>query len=169
MNKYLILILVMFLMSCSITNNKPTIKAEIYKYGIYESKANGLVLANQAIPSGKIILDSEDKYVKETNKIPLRLNVSFGYDFKISGLKEKNITLHCVIKHPPIHKPDGTVSTLTEYDYSYEVENGKLDYGAYYTMNHDYEMVEGTWIRSYYYKGKLLISKKFFISKKYVE
>lgn len=149
-------------------NSKDQVTGEIYRYGLYENVGEYYTENNSAVPSGKIgKTTGHARHVRQTDQIPLVFGVRFGYDFRIHGLPDDSVTLKCVVTHPPITRHDGKTQTRFEYETEFKVVDGIVENGASYYINHDYEMVAGTWTRSYYYEGKLILHKTFEVSSRY--
>ena len=139
------------------------VEARITKYGIYKNVGEYTTEANEAAPSGR---NATGKYVfvEQTDIIPLEFNIGFGYDFEITGLpKNKDIEITLVYEHPPIYRHDKKMSTSFRMVEKYNTVSGVVRDGLHYILNHDYELVPGTWTQSYEYKGRIILKKEFYV------
>ncbi len=95
--------------------------------------------------------------------IPMRLGVRFGYDFEIRGAKpNSSLALRCVVEHPPMHMPDGSVRTKVEYECAYDTDaDGVALYGNSYQFTDPYELVPGRWTRAHYLGSRRLMFQAF--------
>ena len=56
------------------------------------------------------------RQVEHTTRIPMKLGVRFGYDLELRGAPPNlQFALKCVIEHPPMRMPNGTVRTSLIY------------------------------------------------------
>lgn len=126
---------------------KKKIESELYSYGIYSRWDRD----KKELP----------KLVKITTKIPLELDIEFGYVIRIRGAKGKRIQFE--IDHP--HFTD---------------ENGKIALpftGEYFVKSNDYQFFlgdtiwkplhdkKGEWKLTTWLDGKVLFQKSLFVKK----
>ena len=162
-----ILIALTAILSCDMTSNENNkITAEITQFGIFERTSELIRFKDPGSPSGySVKSETSPKLAKQTDKIPLKHNIAFGYDFKITGfVTNGDVVLKEVITFPLMTLPNGEQITSKEADRTFYSTNGVVINGASYILNNDFEMIEGTWSRAYYFQGKRLLYKEFEVS-----
>jgi len=134
----------------------------ILQWGIYTLLRGGDVVESEKTTTGKAVSKPVITRDRETDRIPLIKDKYMAYQYRLSNLPDTRVVkLRRVLKHPPFHLPDGTVSTGSDF-----MITKKLDYGevfAYdaYALNEDYEMVEGEWVFQLWYEDGMLVEQKF--------
>ena len=133
------------------------VKAEITEYGYYQMTADPKRYRNISSTSGFVQEGGEPELVEKTDQIPLELTRLFGFKFRISGFDSKrSVQLKLVVSHPKITRPNGSTSTGYSYPLVFDVEDGVIENESGYSIDHQFEMVEGEWKFEYwYYKDKL--------------
>jgi len=66
-----------------------------------------------------------------------------------------------VVTHPEITRPNGSRSTGYTYPILLEVKDGVIENQSGYSLDHDYELVEGEWTFEYWYYKQRLVSQTF--------
>ena len=146
------------------------VKINIVDYGIYKQEKNFETIPdNEAVSGYRSESETNDsvKLVKKTTNIPLIKGIMFGFRAKITGLNSENsetITIRC--EHPNIKHPNGTSSSLYEFDTLIYKEKGIPDGGIMFIMSEDYEMVSGKWKFMVLQNGNLLAKKEFITSER---
>ena len=138
------------------------IKVEILEYGIYSSKSEVKRERNYATTTGYVRSAKEVELLEQTTNIPLNKSRLFGFKFRISGLDEADYArFHLVVKHPEMIRPNGTRSTGYDYAINLNTKSGVVENQSGYSLDKDFELVEGDWEFEYWYKGKKILGQKF--------
>jgi Domain of unknown function (DUF3859) len=96
--------------------------------------------------------------------IPLLKGIYFGYKFKLDDLpSDTTVDLTWTVKHPPMHKPDGSTDTGYSLVRKVHVDRGSITGISGYILSDDDELVPGDWTLTYSYNGKVLIGKTFHV------
>ncbi len=137
-------------------------QAKIIERGYYNFTNETERLVSPLISSG-YVKRGEAELVKDTQRIPLKIGRLFGFRFHISGI-DKNldvIPLELVVVHPEMKKPDGTTSSGYRYNIHLNLNNGMVEDKAGYSINEDFEMVEGDWQFEFLFMNKTLLKQTF--------
>ncbi|NOX91441.1 MAG: DUF3859 domain-containing protein [Gammaproteobacteria bacterium] len=137
-------------------------QVKIIERGYYEFTENTERLTHPLSTSG-YVTRGKARLVKETQRIPLKKGRLFGFRFHIYGI-EKNIgviPLELVVIHPEMKKPDGSLSTGYRYNIDLKLNNGMVEDKTGYSINEDYEMVEGDWQFEFLFMNKTLLKQTF--------
>ena len=137
-------------------------KVKILEYGYYEFSNESSRSINPKATTG-YVTKGKAKLLKTTSQIPLGKGRLFGFKFHISGLREAAnvLPLELIVKHPPMTKPDGTVSTGYSYTMDLKLTKGEITDNTGYQLNEKYEMVEGDWLFEFRLLNKSILQKKF--------
>ena len=137
-------------------------KSEVTEYGYYKKITELERERNVASTTGYVRTGGEVQLESQTNEIPLTLNQLFGFKFRIEGFEGKDaVQLKLVVKHPVITRPNGSTSNGYSYPVLLDVKNGVINNQSGYSIDHDYEMVEGDWTFEYWYQDQKLLSHSF--------
>ena len=143
------------------------VKGEITEYGYYKMTTDPKRYRNLASTSGYVQEGGEPELVENTDQIPLELKRLFGFKFRISGFDDKrSVQLKLVVSHPKIVRPNGSTSTGYTYPLVFDVKDGLIENESGYSMDHEFELVEGEWKFEYWYYKQKLISQTFHTYKK---
>ena len=136
--------------------------AEILEFGYYEVESEGQRFEDKNATSGIIQTGPTVKLVQQTDLIPIEAGRLFGFRFLLKGFTGKeDIDIREVVAHPRITRPGQKASTGFETKLPLIVRQGQLSDYAGYSLNHDYEMVEGEWRFEFWYEDKKLLEQKF--------
>lgn len=165
-NKHLVLLLLAGILIAPVSSsvvyadNKYT--GEITEFGYYRKISELERERNLATTSGFVRTGGEVELEASTREIPLKLNRLFGFKFRIAGFENKEaVQLKLVVEHPEIKRPNGSTSKGYSYPVLLEVKNGVIDNQSGYSIDHEYEMVEGDWTFEYWYNDEKLLSHTF--------
>lgn len=161
MNKFTVGCVVVFVLAVldsGVVQAAGLIKAEVTEYGYYQKKGDFKRYRNIAATTGYVKEGSDVELVKQTHRIPLAMNRLFGFKFRVTGFDDKDaVQLKLVVTHPKIKRDNGSTSTGYSYPVLVDVKDGVIENRSGYSIDHDYEMVEGTWtFELWYYKQKLV-------------
>ncbi|MCF6256086.1 MAG: DUF3859 domain-containing protein [Gammaproteobacteria bacterium] len=137
-------------------------QAKIIERGYYNFIDETERLASPLISSG-YVKRGEAELVKDTQRIPLEMGRLFGFRFRISGI-DKNIgviPLELVVVHPEMKKSDGSSSSGYRYNIHLKLTNGMVEDQIGYSINEDFEMVEGDWQFEFLFMNKTLLKQAF--------
>lgn len=143
------------------------VKGEVTEYGYYKMTADPKRYRNLASTSGYVQEGGKPELVENTDQIPLELKQLFGFKFRISGFDDKrSVQLKLVVSHPKIVRPNGSASTGYTYPLVFDVKDGLIENESGYSIDHEFELVEGEWKFEYWYYKQKLISQTFKTYKK---
>ncbi len=138
------------------------LSSTITEYGYYKVDSEPERYRNIASTSGYVKEGGEVELVEQTQRIPLEKNRLFGFKFRISGFDDKDaVQLKLVVTHPEITRPNGSKSTGYSYPILLEVKDGVIENQSGYSLDHEYELVEGDWTFEYWYYKQKLVSQTF--------
>jgi hypothetical protein len=110
--------------------------------------------AGYATIAGRLVI------TEQTDVIPLRKNIGFGFTWRASGLP-LHVDVKYLIEHPPITKPDGQRIDSFEEAMTLESINGVVETTDCYMLSEDHELVPGNWAISIIYNGATLAKRTF--------
>jgi hypothetical protein len=93
-------------------------------------------------------------FAQSSDKICAKLGSQFGLSYRLN--ERRTAIVQISIDHPPIHLPDGRITTHEQYDFTANVENV-----AGFRFHHDYELVSGTWTFAIADHDRVLAQKSF--------
>ncbi|MBI3774348.1 MAG: DUF3859 domain-containing protein [Gammaproteobacteria bacterium] len=136
--------------------------AEIIEFGYYEVQNEGQRFEDPNVTSGVTQAGPIVKLIQQTDDIPIEAGRMFGFRFRLKGFSGKeDIVIREVVTHPSMSRPGQKASTGYEVKLPLIVRRGELIDYAGYSLNHDYEMVEGDWRFEFWYEDKKLLEQKF--------
>ncbi len=146
--------------------NETVPQGSVIEYGIYKAVKKGQLQDDPSTSTGKIIRKPVLELVEQTNRIPLKKETYFAYQYRITRLPKSTLIkpwmeLRRILIHPDIIRPDGSRSTRSERIIREKVDTGQVIALDGYAFNEDYEMVEGDWIFQIWYQDSLLVEQKF--------
>lgn len=137
-------------------------KGEVVEFGYYEKISEPSRFQNLSSTSGFVKEGGEVTLSEQVDKIPIQLNRLFGFKFKLTGFEGKEtVQIRLSVKHPEMTRPNGSKATEYSYPVMLDVKDGIVENQTGYSMDHDYEMVEGEWVFEIWYYQQKLISKTF--------
>ncbi len=137
-------------------------KSEVLEYGYYEFTGDAQRLSSAKATSG-FVTRGDAQLVKQTERVPIESGRLFGFRFRFSGMN-RNVgvmPLELIVEHPPMTKPDGTVSTGYRYFLQLPMKNGVVEDKTGYRLNEVYEQVEGEWRFIYRFMNKPILEQRF--------
>lgn len=135
---------------------------KVTKYGLFRELGRGWIQDDPSASTGKIIRGATLEFVEDTDRIPLRKGVQFGYRYWLKFPSDQNqIGLRRVLIHPEMTLPDGSKVTQSERKISMRATHGIVTSIDAYALSEDYELVEGEWIFQIWHKGKMLAEQQF--------
>ncbi len=138
------------------------IMGEVTEFGYYKVKVDPKRYRNIASTSGYVKEGGEVVLEESTERVPLKIGRLFGFKFRISGFENKrSVQLKLVVTHPEITRPNGSTSTGYSYPVAFDVKDGVIENESGYSIDHEYEMVEGEWRFEYWYYKQKLVTKTF--------
>lgn len=133
------------------------------RFGLFRQRSSGRIVKEPEASTGMIARGSTLEFEGvNTNRIPLRKGVRFGYRYwlKIPG-EAKRPGLTRVLIHPQMTLPDGTVVTRSSRMINKRATHGIVTAIDAYGITEDYELVEGEWVFQIWYEGHKLVEQKF--------
>ena len=139
------------------------ITGEVTEYGYYQSATEMQREQNLATPTGYSRTADKVMLLENTDKIPLQKGRLFGFKFKISGFPKDQVAvqLRLVVTHPVITRPNGSVVSAYQYPVTLDVIGGTVENQSGYSLDHDYELVEGDWRFQYWLQDQMLVEQQF--------
>lgn len=146
--------------SATVSDQESPLKVEILQVGIVNVTSTDDPVMAPMTTTGFTTSLSIDGFETNSNRIPARLGVSWGVDYRVTGSKQRMTTLTMRTVHPPITNPDLN-RTSTESLWFDDVPIGFRD-ARYYTLEFDWEVVPGDWAFEFY-DGDTLIGRQEFV------
>ncbi|NOZ51964.1 MAG: DUF3859 domain-containing protein [Gammaproteobacteria bacterium] len=134
------------------------LNAEILEFGYYKKNSEPRRYKNPATATGYVQEGGDVELVQNTDRIPAEKNRLFGFKFRVTGLDNMLSTqLVLSVTHPKIKRNNGSIATHYSYPILLSINNGVIENQTGYSMDHEYEVVEGEWtFELWYYKQKIL-------------
>lgn len=129
-------------------------KGIVTNYGIFE------IPSKTSIDNSTTYLYEQRYLKKNTEDIPALKGIRFGFNYVIIGEPDgETIQIMKITKYPEsgLRKNNRIILSDTTY---FAVTLNKLRYSGY-LLGHDYELIAGKWEFEFWYKGKILFTKKF--------
>lgn len=138
---------------------------EIVGKGIYEVQT-GAVTKDPSAPTGEIKAPDTFKLVEATDKIPARVGVEFGFEYKLDGAPDgAEVTLRYVNVYPAPGLADpGSAKPVLSDTFERKKKIGAVNYLGYGFEN-DWELVPGTWTMEIWSGDHKLASESFTVAK----
>ena len=133
------------------------------RFGLFRQRGSGYLVKEPDAGTGMVIRGSTLEFQGvDTDRIPLRKGVRFGYRYwlKLPG-EAKRPGLTRVLIHPEMTLPDGTVVTRSSRNITKRATHGIVTAIDAYGITEDYELVEGEWVFQIWYDGHKLVEQKF--------
>jgi hypothetical protein len=99
---------------------------------------------------------------KQTDVVPLRPGIGFGFTWRAEGLPEV-VKVVYLIEHPLITRPDGKQLRSFEEPMVHQTEGGALQTTDCYMLSEPHEMVPGDWSLTIMYNGAPLVKRTFHV------
>lgn len=108
----------------------------------------------QGVPSGEIsefglykIVDGKPVLEKQTNRIPVRKGVRFGFCADLAGLNEVDgkTMLSEFVRHPVLTQPNGIETNGWNAPHMVAVTNGRGRWCGGHELRNDWQLVPGKW------------------------
>ena len=134
----------------------------ILRYGIFSPVRGGKVIKSEQTTTGKALSNLVMTFIRETEQIPIKKDRLLAYQYRLSNIPVKGyVELRRVLKHPAFTRPDGTVTTGSDYTIKKKVERNEVFAYDVYGLNEPYEMVAGEWMFQIWYQDRKLVEQKF--------
>lgn len=143
------------------------VTSEVLEFGYYQATGKIVRERNLSTPTGYERTTDRVRLMESTNVIPMRKGQLFGFKFKIKGFPKDQVAvqLRLVVTHPQITRPNGSVVGAYQYPVTLDVVGGVVENRSGYSLDHDYELVEGDWRFQYWLKDKMLLEQSFTVKK----
>jgi len=136
--------------------------AEIVDFGIYKSR-DEFSLMDYNSPSGTILAGGTIKLVEQTEKIPAKIGLKFGFRFSLSEELQKR-QLKTVYHFPEIKNPETGKATARFESGGLAYMDGDVTF-ALYAFTDPWELVPGEWTFQVFDGDRMLVEKKFTVVK----
>jgi uncharacterized protein DUF3859 len=99
--------------------------------------------------------------IEETNRIPLKRGHGFNVQLLLFKLPADTASIEAIITHPPMTLPSGEVLASRTGSIPTKTEMGFPEASFTYTLDEDYELVEGDWVITFSHQGEELFQITF--------
>ena len=131
-------------------------------YGLFRERGRGWTRQDENTSTGKLIRNAKLEFVEQTDRVPLRRGVYFGYKYWLKIEPDKSrADLKRVLIHPEMTLPNGSKATHSERAIRKRTTYGIVTALDGYALSEDYELVEGNWTFQLWYKDDLLVEQTF--------
>lgn len=133
------------------------------RFGQFRQRSSGRIVKEPDAGTGRVIRGSTLEFEgADTDRIPLRKGVRFGYRYwlKLPGETQRP-GLTRVLIHPEMTLPDGSVVTRSSRVINKRATHGIVTAIDGYGITEDYEVVEGEWVFQIWYDGHKLVEQTF--------
>jgi hypothetical protein len=146
-----------------IEEGKPEIpRGKATRYGLFRERGRGWARQDEDTSTGKLIRRAKLEFVEQTERIPLRKGVYFGYKYWLKIEPDKSrADLRRVLIHPEMTMPDGSKVSRSERIMKKRTTHGIVTALDGYALIEDYELVEGDWTFQLWYEDNLLVEQTF--------
>lgn len=135
---------------------------KVTRYGLFSERAKGFTRDDSKASTGKSIRKPTLEFSEDTQRIPLRTGVYFGYRYWLKLPPDQSRPeFRRVLIHPEMTLPDGSRVTRSERKFRKKATQGIVTAIDAYALSEDYELVEGDWIFQLWYQSKMLVEAKF--------
>ncbi len=132
------------------------------KRGLFREQGAGWLQGDPKASTGKVIRGVTLEFTEDTDRIPLRKGVRFGYRYWLKfAPDQKQVRLKRVLIHPEMTLPNGSKVTRSERTIGRRTTHGIVTSIDAYALSEDYELVEGEWIFQLWYQDKMLAEQRF--------
>jgi len=132
------------------------------QYGLFRERGRGWARQDENTSTGKLIRNAKLEFTEQTERIPLRKGVYFGYKYWLQTKPDKSrANLRRVLIHPEMTLPDGSRVSRSEREIRKRTTYGIVTSLDGYALSEDYELVEGDWTFQLWYEGSLLVEQTF--------
>jgi Domain of unknown function (DUF3859) len=140
-----------------------SVHARIIDYGLTRETGEQHIVQNPDTPDGKQAnIYGLPKFIEHTDRVPAKLGVSFGFVFRITGLKDQEwIELRKVVHHPSMRNAKGKQEVQYATNVTVPVRNGEVRFGAGYRLDRAEDLKPGVWTFQILYRGQKLLSQSF--------
>lgn len=135
-------------------------RIDIIEHGIYQTRTTRTE-ASPGTASGQLQMVTDIRLVEQTETIPARMGVDFGFRYKVYGAPGATATLRMLTipPAPGIHNPQ-TGNTTARGEYTTTVTSGDTKYKGY-GFDHSWELVPGLWTFEIWEGDRKLASQSF--------
>ena len=132
------------------------------RYGLFRERGKGWTQQDEKTSTGRLIRKPKLEFVDQTDRIPLRKGVYFGYNYWLKIEPDKSrADLRRVLVHPEMVMPDGSKVSRSERTIRKRTTHGIVTALDGYALSEDYELVEGNWTFQLWYQDDLLVEQSF--------
>jgi len=137
--------------------------SRISKAGLFRVVRSGGIVENPNSSTGKILSKPVIELIKITDRIPLIKDTQMSLQYRIGNVPDDVywLDLRRVLKHPKMTLPDGTTTTGSDYMIKGKASVGQVVAYTGYSLNEDYEMLEGDWTFQIWHENNMLIEQTF--------
>ena len=132
------------------------------RHGLFRERGKGWTREDVNTSTGKLIRKPKLEFMEQTERIPLRKGVYFGYNYWLKIEPDKpRADLRRILIHPEMIIPDGSKVSRSERAIRKRTTHGIVTALDGYALSEDYELVEGDWTFQLWYGDDLLVEQTF--------
>ncbi len=125
-------------------------------------RTGGEIVADPNSDTGSRWINTKLTNVEETNRIPLKKGHGFHVQLMMFRLPAETISIQVAMTHPPMTLPSGEVLQKQGGAIPAKLEMGLFPEASFtYTLDEDYELVEGDWVLTFSHQGEVLFQITF--------
>lgn len=134
---------------------------EVTEFGVFTAPPRGHAeFGNQGF--GGEDFNDWGVLVERTEAVDADLGSFMGFCFRLAGLNDRTVAaLTYRVEHPPILRPDGSLSRGFSYRRPMIIHDGTVAGCSGFGFDNQAELVPGRWRLSYTYRGQELVSQEF--------
>jgi len=126
-------------------------------------RISGNLVEDQNSETGYTWKNAKFTDIKETNLIPLKKGHGFDVHLLLFKLSSETEAIEVAVTHPPMELPSGKVLTTRRASILTHNRRGFPETSFTYTMDEDYELVEGEWTLTFSHQGNDLFRIAFIV------
>lgn len=136
----------------------------VLSFGTTRDLSEAVRSPEPAVPGGVSVFVETIEIAVETDVIEAKIGTSFGLEYSVVGLQPGQVVnLRKVMRYPPMHLPDGTVSQGFSKQLTPTVarSDGSVANIQGYSFDEPFELVLGVWTIEIWSGETLLVHKDF--------
>jgi hypothetical protein len=137
------------------------LRARLLDYGIVRP-AGALIHHPDKNSATGFISTGHGVFEQRTTQVPGLRGAAFGIQYRIDGIPTGQVVVvEEIIRHPPMTRPDGTVTQEERTRQQGTTDNGYLESKFWYLLREPFEVVPGDWSLTVVVNNRKLIEQHF--------
>ena len=124
-------------------------------------RTGGQLIDDPNSDTGQSWVNTQLTNIEETNRIPLEKGHGFHVQLMLFKLPADTKSIDAIITHPPMTLPSGEILESRTGSVPTQTEMGFPEVSFTYTLDEDYELVEGDWVITFLHQGDELFQITF--------